>query len=81
MKITVRSCVQLADEITTQAKTLDDVNGRLNVVRKSALERVFTTMPRHPGTSAEHHTPRHGVAIVRLLIVVERLPPLLVTRS
>ena len=34
---------QLAGEIASQAKTLDDVNGLLNVLMKSALERMLDT--------------------------------------
>ena len=34
---------QLAGEIASQAKTLDDVNGRLNVLMKSADDRMLDT--------------------------------------
>jgi transposase-like protein len=34
---------QLADEIASQARTLDDVNGLLNTLMKSALERILNT--------------------------------------
>src|SRR5262249_8834076 len=44
---------QLASEIATQAKTLDDLNGLLRTLMKSALERILDTeMDVHLGRKA-----------------------------
>ncbi len=52
-EIVKRKAEQLASEIATQAKTLDDLNGLLRTLMKSALERMLDTeMDVHLGRKA-----------------------------
>src|ERR1700691_2789451 len=54
---------QLADEIASQAKTIDDVNGLVNVLLKSAIERMLgTEMDVHLGRKGDLARPVTGAA-------------------
>ena len=63
---------QLAGEIATQAKRLDDVNGLVNTFMKSALERMLDTeMDVHLGRKTIAASPRRRSArAARLLAIV-----------
>ena len=56
---------QLASEIASEAKTLDDVNGLFRTLMKSALERMLDTeMDVHLGRKASAVPPANEIRIV-----------------
>jgi putative transposase len=63
---------QLADEIASQAKTLDDVNGLLNTLMKAALERMLHT-------EMDVHLGRKTVAALPAVAEVEAGDPVAAT--